>query len=114
MTDGAVLSTPQIARKRRDTHVRRLTTAATTVAIALAGVFTGLATTASTGSTAVTQIRQLGPSADAVLAAAIADYEAAAARQAARPAPARSHAGLAPAAPPASARARPVAVSGGS
>jgi hypothetical protein len=115
MTDAAVLSTPQIARKRRnDTHVRRLTTATTTVAIALAGVFTGLATTASTGSIALTKTEPMGPSPDAVLAAAIADYEAAAARQSARPTPARSHAGLAPPAPPAPARTRPVAVSGGS
>jgi hypothetical protein len=116
MTDAVVQVTPQAARKQRnDLVVRRWTTAVTTLALGLASTFTGLATVAPARGSAIANTEPQGTSADAVLAAAIADYAAAAAsRQVARITTARSHPQLAPAPPPAPARPRAVAVSGGS
>lgn len=116
MTDAVAQITPQAARKQRnDRLVRRWTTAATTLAIGLAGAFMGLATTPPPKVSTTVQTEAPGASAEAVLAAAIADYAAAAApKQVARITAARSHSQLAPAALPAPSRPRAVAVSGGS
>lgn len=115
MADAVANITPQAARKQRnDRLARRWTTAATTLAIGLAGAFTGLATASPARGSTIVQPETPGASADAVLGAAIADYAAAASRRAATVTPARSHAQLAPAPPPAPSRPRAVAVSGGS
>jgi hypothetical protein len=115
MTDAVANITPQAARKQRnDRLVRWWTTAATTLAIGLAGAFTGLATAPPARGSTIVQPETPGASADAVLTAAIADYAAAASRRVATVTPARTHAQLAPAPPPAPSRPRAVAVSGGS
>jgi hypothetical protein len=116
MADAVAQVTRPADRKRRnDRLVRRWTTATTTLAIGLASAFTALATAPLVrGSTSV-QTDPPGNSADAILAAAIADYAAASAsKQVPSTLRARSRPQLTPAPPPAPSRPHAVVVSGGS
>jgi hypothetical protein len=79
MAEQASRATTQNARKERnDRLVRRLTTASTTVAVGLTGVFAGLSVNSASPHHSAIASGQLGPAADAALAKAIADYRAAA------------------------------------
>lgn len=114
-------ATSQNSRKQRnDRLVRRLTTASTTFAVGLTGVFAGLSVNSASPQHGAVAADQLGPAADAALARAIADYRSAATprksaepkRPGVRAAPSRPFVALAPR--PVVARHPAVAVSGGS